>query len=97
MLNRREFIETSVLATVLPFEQSADEGYWDFDGVREDGQISFARFNGRGEKCASCVVGGEIGSWEVRKAVWGGQIQHSREFSDRAEALEHARDWMAET
>lgn len=93
---RREFTASVVLSTVLPFAQSAEEGYWDFDGA-EDGKIVFLRYDGRGEKCASCIIDGEVGSWTVRKSVWGGQIRHSDEYADRAEALDHAVDWMQET
>lgn len=94
-MHRREFIESTVIATVFPFELGDDKkGYWGFDGVRDSGKIVFLRYDGEGKQCASCIVSGEVGSWEVRKAVWGGQIRHSDEYTDRAEALNHAVNWM---
>lgn len=97
-MERRKFLEASVLATVFPFEltDSSQKGYWGFDGVREEEKLVFIRYNGRGEQCASCIISGDIGSWTVRKSVWGGQIRHSDEYSDRAEALEEAREWMSQ-
>lgn len=95
-MNRRQFIETTVLATVFPFEMAADTGYWDFDGVRVSGEIVFLRYDGTGKPVGECVIDGEVGSWELRKSVWGGEIRYD-EFSDRAKALDEAVEFMQDT
>lgn len=95
-MERREFLQSVAVALMFPFvNEEVEKGHWELDRVK-DGRIVFLRYNDEGSPTASCIVGGGINDWTVRKAVWGGQIRFDEDYTDRAEALEEAREWMAE-
>lgn len=96
-MERRDFLRSVAVASMFPMvNEGKRRGHWELNRVK-DGRVVFLRYDERGEPTASCIVGGGVNDWTVRKAVWGGQIRFSDGFSDRAAAFEEAREWMEET